>query len=225
LGGGTSPIIDADIANRSALDDYFVSILQLIFTRLANEQTDSYKANVTRFYHLISAKAGGSGLGADYFIKHAETIQAGVFTQFYLTIILPTTKQFAQPVDRKLGVVSYAKTLGDSKAFAERYAKGWAFTCDSMLDLLKNEASVTAGYGDDIINEADVDDIGFGIGFTPLLTLKRGSRDDFPEITNINAWVRDYLKSANERQGGALVGFVNTRGSAESKALMGSYLQ
>jgi exportin-2 (importin alpha re-exporter) len=163
-------------------------------------------------------------MGADFFCGNAEKVQAGIFTNFYLSVILPTTSSFARPVDRKLGVISYTKTICDSQAFAQRYAKGWGFTCNHLLDLLKNAPQVAGGFGDDIVNEADVDDIGFGIGYTPLNTCKRGPRDDFPEIQNINEWVRGYLRAANQRSGDAVRTFVNERLDAEAKGAMLSYM-
>lgn len=195
-----------------------------MFAKLQDNPTDSFKTRVARFYHLVSAKAGQDGYGADYFINHAESIQEKVFVPFYLTIILPTTGQFARPVDRKLGVISYTKTLCESSAFATRYQKGWGFTCNNLLDLLKNPPKVASGAGDEIVNEADVDDIGFGHGFTPLSTCKRGARDDFPDIQDVNAWVGVYLKDANSRHGGQIVNFAGERLTPEAKAAIAPYL-
>jgi exportin-2 (importin alpha re-exporter) len=206
------------------LQDYFGTVVTLIFTKLQANPTDSYKSRVARLYHLVSARAGEGKMGSDYFITHAEAIQQNVFTPFYLTVILPTTGQFARPVDRKLGVISYTKTLCESKMFAERYQKGWGFTCNNLLDLLKNPPRVAAGFGDEIVNEADVDDIGFGVGFTPLNTCKRGPRDDFPEIVEVDKWVSQYMKEANQRHGGALAKFVGERLSPEAKAALAPYL-
>jgi exportin-2 (importin alpha re-exporter) len=219
-------ILEAIVASfpGSALDAYFVTLLTIILNKLQTSPSDSYKSRFVRFYHLVSARVE-AGYGADYFIKHSESLQAGVFVQIYLNIILQTTSQFARPVDRKLGVVSFTKTLCESQSFAQRYQKGWGFTCNNLLDLLKNAPKVTAGVGDEIITEADVDDIGFGIGFTPLTTCKRGPRDDFPKITNVESWVSEYLKAANQRHGGAIANFANDRLEPDAKRLMGTYLQ
>ncbi|KAK0720680.1 CAS/CSE protein [Lasiosphaeris hirsuta] len=219
-------ILEAIIGSYTAsvLEPYFTTIVTLVFSKLENNPTDSYKSRVARFYHLVSARAGESGMGADFFIKHAEAIQANVFVPFYLTVILPTTAQFVRPVDRKLGVVSYTKTLCDSNSFATRYVKGWGFTCNNLLDLLKNAPKVTVGFGDEIVNEADVDDIGFGIGFTPLNTCKRAARDDFPEILDVGQWVGVYMKQANARHGGAIATFVSERLTPEAKAVLQPYL-
>lgn len=164
-------------------------------------------------------------MGADYFINHSEKVQAGVFAQLYPPIILSTTKQFARPVDRKIGVISYTKTLCDSAAFAQKYMKGWANTANNLLELLQNPPKVAGGFGDEVITEADVDDIGFGVGFTPLNTCKRGPRDDFPEIDNVQAWVSEYLKAGNARQGGAVLKFVQERMQPEAQAAIAPYLQ
>ncbi|KAL2162669.1 hypothetical protein VTH06DRAFT_6505 [Thermothelomyces fergusii] len=206
------------------LEPYFTTIITLIFTKLQSNPTDSFKSRVARFYHLVSARAGEGKMGADFFIRHAESIQQNVFTPFYLTVILPTTGQFARPVDRKLGVISYTKTLCESKQFAERYQKGWGFTCNNLLDLLKNPPRVAAGFGDEIVTEADVDDIGFGVGFTPLNTCKRGPRDDFPDIVEVDKWVSQYLKEANQRLGGLVATFVEQRLTPEAKAALAPYL-
>jgi exportin-2 (importin alpha re-exporter) len=215
------------ILTRPVLDPFFGTIITLIFGKLQNNATatDSYKSRVARFYHLVSAKGSDAGLGADYFAKHSETIQANVFAPFYLTVILPTTGQFARPVDRKLGVISYTKTLCESESFAQRYKKGWGFTCNHLLDLLKNPPRVTAGFGDEIVNEADVDDIGFGIGFTPLNTCKRGPRDDFPDIVEVDKWVSQYMKAANQSRNGAIVAFATERLEPDAKVALAPYLQ
>ncbi|KAJ9143752.1 Chromosome segregation protein [Pleurostoma richardsiae] len=207
----------------SALDSYFGTILTLVFTKLQANPSDSFKLRFVRFYHLVSAKGIEAGFGADYFIKHAEALQTGIFTPIYLNIILQTTGQFARPVDRKIGVISYTKTLCDSSAFAQRYVKGWGFTCNHLLDLLKNPPQVAAG--DEIITEADVDDIGFGVGYTPLNTCKRGPRDDFPDITDVQSWVGQFIKAANSRHGGAIAKFVDERLSPEAKEALAPYLQ
>ncbi|KAK7729252.1 importin-alpha export receptor, partial [Cytospora paraplurivora] len=206
------------------LDAYFPDLLALVFTKLQSNPSDSYKQRFVRFYHLVSARVE-AGLGADYFITYAEKLQSGVFTPIYLSIILQTTGQFARPVDRKIGVISYTKTLCESQAFAHKYQKGWGFTANSLLDLLKNPPKVAGGFGDDIITEADVDDIGFGVGFTALNTCKRGARDDFPEISNVQAWVSDYIKAANARNGGTILKYVQERMQPEAQAAIAPYLQ
>lgn len=44
-----------------------------------------------------------------------------VFKPVYLTVILPDTQKLARPLDRKIAVISFTKTLTDSQAFVERY--------------------------------------------------------------------------------------------------------
>lgn len=175
-----------------------------------------------RFYHLISAKPE-AGLGADFFISQVDLVQNNLFTQIYLTIILPTSEQLVRPVDRKAAVISFAKSMGDSRAFAQRYVKGWGFTCEAMLKLLMNPPKVTLGTGDEVVNEADVDDIGFGLGFTPLNTCKKAARDDFPEVQEIQPWVRQYLMDANNRHNGAIAGYME-RLTPEGRQALAMYV-
>ncbi|KAK3326280.1 CAS/CSE protein [Apodospora peruviana] len=220
-------ILEAVVGSFDAavLDPYFGTIITLVFSKLQSSPTDSYKSRVARFFHLVSARTE-SGLGVDFFIKHAEAIQAKVFTPFYLTVILPTTGQFARPVDRKLGVISYTKILCESTAFSQLYVqKGWGFTCNHLLDLLKNPPKVAAGFGDEIVHEADVDDIGFGIGFTPLNTCKRGHRDDFADVVEVDKWVAEYMKAANVRHNGRILTIATERLTPEAKQFLAPYLQ
>ncbi|KAI1438347.1 CAS/CSE protein [Xylaria sp. CBS 124048] len=193
---------------RTVLEPYFKNILELLFTKLQSNPSDSFKSRFVRFYHLVSAKPE-VGLGTDFFISQVDLVQNNLFTQIYLTIILPTSELLVRPVDRKAAVISFAKSMGDSSAFAQRYIKGWRFTCEAMLKMLMNPPKVTAGAGDEIVNEADVDDIGFGLGFTPLNTAKKAARDDFPEVQDIQQWVRQYLMDANARHNGAIAGFMD----------------
>ena len=122
-------------------------------------------------------------------------------------------------------VISYTKTICDSEAFAQRYQKGWGFTCDYLLDLLKNPPQVASGAGDEAVNEADVDDIGFGMGFTPLNTCKRGARDDFPEVADVQQWVRAFMREAEGRHGGRLSRFAGERLEPTSQQALAPYLQ
>ncbi len=73
-------------------------------------------------------------MGVDFFIAQCDTVQEGIFAPIYLTIILPVTEQLARPLDRKLAVVSFTKSLTDSEKFAVRYGnKGWGKTCEALL--------------------------------------------------------------------------------------------
>ncbi|KAK4680235.1 importin-alpha export receptor [Podospora pseudoanserina] len=216
-------IIDSVVTTFPAevLEPFFTNVVGLVFDSVQKHPSDSHKLRVARFYHLITAKPG---LGADFFIKHADAVQANVFTPFYLQVIRPTTALFAKPVDRKLAVVSYTKTLCESEAFATRYAKGWGFTCTNLLDLLKNPPRVAAGLGDELLVENDVDDIGFGIGFTPLNTCKRGPTDAYPEITEIEKWVGQYVKEANAKTNGQITRFAQERLAPEAQQFFAPYL-
>ena len=181
------------------------------------------KLKFTRLYHLVSARVE-QGYGADYFIKHANALQADLFRQVYPSIVLTETDKLARPVDRKLAAVSYTKTLCDSKAFATEFAKGWANTCKKLLMLLANPPTVSAGLGDELIADADVDDIGFGLSFTALNTCKPAAKDDYPEVTNVVEWVREYMKDANARHDGAVFRFVEERLADEEKLVLSRIL-
>ena len=78
---------------------------------------------------------------------------------------------------------------------------------------------------DDIVVEADVDDLSFGVGFTQLNTCKKQLRDDWPDVTDVKSWVGSYLKTADGRHGGAIAGYVDTRLSPEAKSVLVSYMQ
>lgn len=141
----------------------------------------------------------------------------------YLTIILPSTQQLARPLERKLAVVSLTKTLADSQAFAVKYVKGWGKTCEALLKLLENPPMpVTA---DDVVAEVDVDDLTFGVGFTPLNTCKKVPKDEWPDVTDVKSWVGSYLKATDTRKGGAIGGYVNERLSREAKTVLVSYMR
>ena len=62
--------------DRSTFDSYFVTILQVLLTRLQNSKTETFTLRFVRLYHFISAK-DDKGLGADFFIKTVEQVQAG----------------------------------------------------------------------------------------------------------------------------------------------------
>lgn len=165
------------------------------------------------------------GLGADLFIKNSDAIQENLFTQLYLLIILPTTQQLIRPLDRKLAVVALTKTLTDSEAFAVRYSKaGWAKTCEALLKLLENPPMPTAA--DDAIVEGDVDDLSFGVGYTPLNTCKKQQTDYWPQVTDVKSWVGSYIKAADARHNGKIGQFVNERLASmpDAKNVLMSYM-
>ena len=207
---------------RSAIQQYFPTILTIIFTRLNNNAPEKFKQRFVRFYHLVASR-DQSGLGADFFIQNSDTVQDGVYVPIYLTIILPSTQQLARPLERKLAVISLTKTLADSQAFAVKYVKGWGKTCEALLKLLENPPMpVTA---DDVVVDVDVDDLSFGVGFTALNTCKKISRDEWPEVTDVKLWVGSYLKAADARQAGAIAEYVNERLSPEANVVLVSYMR
>lgn len=208
----------------NVLDNYFATILELLFKKLQNNPAESFKLRFVRLFHLVSARLE-AGYGTDYFIKHANKLQDNLFKQLYPAIILMESDKLARPVDRKLAVVSYTKTLCESRAFADEFKKGWANTCNKLIMLLANPPTIGGGLGDEIITEADVDDIGFGITFTALNTCKPAVRDDYPEITNVVDWVRDYIKAANTRHNGAIYSFIAERLQDQQKQVLSSMLQ
>lgn len=77
---------------------------------------------------------------------------------------------------------------------------------------------------DDIIPDADVDEVGFGVGFTQLNTCKKAPRDPFPEITDVKAWVGQYLKDANSRHSDKIGKLVQERLQPELQQALSQYL-
>lgn len=146
-----------------------------------------------------------------------------LFTSVYLSIILPETQKLARPLDRKTAVVSLAKTLANSEAFANRYKKGWGFTCEALLKLL--ELPPLPVGKDDIIAEHDVEDMAFGVGFTALNTVRAQPKDPWPETgADLKAWVGQYLKEADKTHNGQVAAFAQERLGDEAKAVLSSYI-
>ena len=206
------------------LDPFFGTIIRLLYTKLSGSPADSCKARFARFFHLVGARLE-AGYGADYFINRSEQVDERAFTQVYPTFVLGETQKLAKPIDRKVAVVSLTKTLCDSQKFAQKFAKGWANSCRTLLGLLANPPTVSSGQGDELITEADVDDIGFGMSFTALNTCRALSRDDFPEIQNVAAWVKEYMVAANQRHRGAIEGFIGDRLSPEEQQAIVQYIR
>jgi exportin-2 (importin alpha re-exporter) len=207
---------------RSAIQQYFPTILTILFTRLNNNPPERFKQRFVKFYHLVSSR-DQNGLGADFFIRNSDAVQDAVFVPVYLTIILPITQQIARPLERKLAVISLTKTLTDSQAFAVKYVKGWSKTCEALLKLLENPPMPVSA--DDVIVEADVEDLSFGVGFTQLNVCKKLPKDDWPEVTDVKPWVGGFLKAADARHGGAIGSYVNERLNPEAKAVLVSYMR
>jgi exportin-2 (importin alpha re-exporter) len=199
-----------------------VPIFQIVLTKVDQKPSESLKARFIRLYHFISAKQD-QGMGADFFISIIDQIHPKAFVPLYLKVILEGTNKLTRPLDRKVAVISLTKTLTDSQAFAERYEKGWGFTCDRLLELLINPPLPPPT--DDLIAEHDVDDMAFGVGFTQLVTIKRLARDDWPEIVDVKQWVGQYLMAADGRQNGKIALFVQSRLSQTSREALVSYMQ
>jgi exportin-2 (importin alpha re-exporter) len=126
-----------------------------------------------------------------------------------LQIVLPDTQKLTRPLDRKTAVISLTKSLTDAKAFVDRYPKGWALTCEALLKLLINPP--VASVGDDVIADQDVDDLGFGVGFTQLNTCKRAPTDLFSEVIDVKLWVGQQLKEAESKTSGRIGSYVQGR--------------
>lgn len=120
-------------------------------------------------------------------------------------------------------MVSFTKTLANSEAFANRYKKGWGFTCEALLKVLELPPVPTSK--DDIIAEHDVEDMAFGVGFTALNTIRPQTKDPWPETgADLKVWVGRYLKEADKTHGGRISGFVQERLGAEARTVLSSYI-
>ncbi|CRK46465.1 hypothetical protein BN1723_007073, partial [Verticillium longisporum] len=187
-----------------------------MYSKLEGQPAESLKLRFVRFYHLVSARQE-AGFGADYVVQHTNQLAQGLFANVYPTFILADTEKLANPVDRKLAVISLAKTVCESKAFAEQFKKGWARSVGLLLTLLVNPPVVTSGVGDEFIAEADVDDIGFGLSYTALNTCRPITRDDYPEVTAVAPWVSVYINSANNTHGGQISNYIAERLTPEQQ--------
>lgn len=207
----------------AALENYFVMIMQIILQRLQNSKTENLTLRFVRFFHFISNQ-DDKGYSADFIIQVTDKVQEGLFTPIYINVILPETQKLARPLDRKTAILSFAKTLANSEAFATRYAqKGWGFTCTALLKLL--ELPPLPASRDDIIADADTEDMSFGVGFTPLNTIRAVQKDPWPETgADLKVWVGTYLKEADKKQNGRVSQFASTRLDDQSKAMLGSYI-
>ncbi len=207
----------------TALDNYWLPMFQLMFTRLSNSKTENFELRFVRFYHLVSASVD-RGLGADFFIAIADRVQENVFTPIYMNMILPSTQKLSRPSDRKTAVISFTRTLADSQAFAERYAKrGWTITCEALLKLLINPPLPHAS-DDAVIEDRDVDELGFGAAFTQLQTCKQATKDPWPEVQDVKAWVGTTLREADQRHAGRIGRFVGEKLDAQGQAALRSVM-
>lgn len=207
----------------SQLVNYFPEILRIIYGRLDSPTvTEAFKLRLTRFYHLVSALYDPQrGYGADYFIAASDSVQDGIFVSLYLKIILPLTQQLAKPLHRKCAAISLTKTLTHSEKFAVKYVKGWAFTCETLIKLLELAPLPVADDG--VVVEQDVDDLSFGVGFTPLSTCKPQPRDPWPEVTDIKTWVGTFYTDADRAHHGRLKNWAMERLSPDMSKTFFSY--
>lgn len=209
---------------RSTIEPFFPTILRLILTRLENNPPETFKNRFVRFYHLICSKDGPHGMGTDWFINQIDSIQDSIYVPLYLKIVLPSSQSLGRSLDRKGAVIALTKTIADSQAFAVKYKKGWGFTCNALLKMLENPPNTTKTA--EVITEADVDDLAFGVGFTLLHTCKKPAKDEWPEVGNdIKGWVGNLLKEADGRHGGKIAEYVNTRLTEEAKNVLLSYMR
>ena len=100
--------------------------------------------------------------------------------------------------------------------------KGWGFTCEALIKLLENPPILAVA--DDAIVDQDVDDMSFGVGFTRLNTIKRPSRDQWPEVTDVKRWVGVYLRTADTRKKGKISTYAGARLSPGAQAALQSYM-
>ncbi|CAF9915514.1 MAG: importin-alpha export receptor [Alectoria fallacina] len=217
-------LLESIVANfpPSTLEQYYPSILNVLLNRLQNTKTEPFASRFVRLYHFISAK-DDEGLGADFFISKLDQVQEGLFVPLYLNIILPNTQKLLRPLDRKTAVISFTKTLTNSVAFAEKYKKGWAYTCEALLKLLENPPIPAAT--EDTIVEQDPDDMSFGVGFTQLTTIKRPVRDQWPEIRDVKRWVSEYVGASDARQNGKIASYAQDRLAADVAPAFAAYMQ
>jgi len=205
----------------TSLEKYFPTIFNILLTRLSGSRTEQFTLRFVRLYHFMSAR-NAEGLGVDVVISMIEQVQPGVYTGLYLNIILPETQKLVRPPDRKVAVISLTKTIADSELFAEKYTKGWGFTCEALLRLMLDPPVPTKD--DDIIVEQDVEDVSFSVGFTQLNTCRRAQKDPYPEIHDVKTWIGQCLKEANDRHGGRITTFIE-RLSAETQQTLIAYMQ
>ena len=207
---------------QTALEPYWVTVLSLLMTRLSNKATTAFQLRFVRFYHFVASR-DNEGLGADFFVAVSDKVQQDVFRGLYTSVILPKTPELLRPLDRKLAAVSLTKTLTDSKAFVDRYPRGWPLTCNTLLKLLENPP-VLARQDNNIV-DADVDDMSFGVGFTQLNTVRKPFSDPFEDIVDLRQWVGKHLKDADQRQGGRIMKEISEKLGPDAKTVLDTYLR
>ena len=65
-----------DWFSRSALEQYYPTILNVLLNRLQNTKTEPFASRFVRLYHFISAM-DDKGLGADFLISKLDQVQEG----------------------------------------------------------------------------------------------------------------------------------------------------
>lgn len=61
---------------RTALQQYFVSIMQIIMQRLQNSKTETLSVRFVRFYHFVTAH-DDKGYNPDFIMQVTEQVQPG----------------------------------------------------------------------------------------------------------------------------------------------------
>ena len=206
----------------TSLEPYWAHILTIMLTRLQNQQVQGFQLRFVRFYHFTASR-DDKGLGADFFVAASDKVQNDVFRTLYTSIILPKTQELARPIDRKTAAISFTKTLANSRAFVDRYPKGWIHTCNALLKLLENPP--LPHKADDVIVDNDVEDMSFGVGFTQLQTIKKPLADPWANVTDLRKWVGQYLQAADRRHGGRIGRFVDEGLSPDAKSVLLGYMQ
>ena len=206
-----------------SLQQYYPQIISLLLTRLQSSRTDTFIIRFARLYHFMCTSEK-QRLSTDAVVALFEGVQSGIFGQVYLNYILSTTvERFVRPFDRKLAIISLTKSLTDSKAFADKYPKGWGHTCGGLLKLMKDPPRPPPRGEGEIVDQ-DADDISFGVGFTQLSTCKRPAQEPFPEITDLKQWMAQTMKAADEKSGGKLNEYVHQRLDEEQREHLVSYM-
>jgi exportin-2 (importin alpha re-exporter) len=141
----------------------------------------------------------------------------------YLTIVLPETPKLTRNLDRKVAIISLTKTLTKSKAFAETYPKGWAFSCNHLLDLLINPPKIDGKEA--MAHEHDVEDMSFGVGYTELVSIRRPAIDYFPGIQVGKEWVGQEFTAANNQTNGQIGRYIQERLEPSSQSALMNYMQ
>ena len=67
--------------------------------------------------------------------------------------------------------------------------------------------------------------MGFGVGFTELVTIRRPPTDYFPDVVVGKQWVGQELSTANAQSNGVIAGFVRERLTADSQKALMAYMQ